>query len=153
MPGGALFTRSGSIAREIDRCIGQASVSVDAALYRINHPALAQALADAMKRGVRVRIVLDRGKFLENRMARELLLETALPYRLSCGRGRRESKMHHKFALVDHRILLTGSYNWTLESEKENYENLVILSDPALVEAYTQEFETLWSESSLADPI
>lgn len=153
MPGRAFFTRSASIASEIERCLRGATVSVDAALYRMNHPALAKALAGAMKRGVHVRIVLDRGKFQESDATRKLLLETGLPYRLSCGRKKRESKMHHKFAIVDHGILLTGSYNWTLESEEGNYENLVVLSEPALVEAYAREFETLWNESSRADSI
>ena len=53
--------------------------------------------------------------------------------------------MHHKFVILDQRTVLTGSYNWTFESEDENQENLVILADPYSVEAYTHEFEALWA--------
>jgi len=50
--------------------------------------------------------------------------------------------MHHKFAIIDHRLLLTGSYNWTYNS---NAENLLVLHDPALVQAFHDEFLRLKS--------
>jgi phosphatidylserine/phosphatidylglycerophosphate/cardiolipin synthase-like enzyme len=53
--------------------------------------------------------------------------------------------MHHKFAILDQQSVLTGSYNWTLESENENHENLVILEEAPLVAAYAKEFEALWT--------
>ena len=37
--------------------------------------------------------------------------------------------MHHKFAILDGQTAITGSYNWTVESDEENFENLVILHD------------------------
>ena len=56
--------------------------------------------------------------------------------------------MHHKFAIVDSQWLLTGSYNWTLESEEQNFENLILLRDRESIELYAQEFETLWAEAT-----
>jgi phosphatidylserine/phosphatidylglycerophosphate/cardiolipin synthase-like enzyme len=41
---------------------------------------------------------------------------------------------------------LTGSYNWTLESEDGNFENLVVLTEPAAVAVYQSEFEALWRD-------
>lgn len=55
--------------------------------------------------------------------------------------ARREAGlMHHKFALIDERLLLTGSFNWTYNS---NAENLVVSDDPALITAFREEFERL----------
>ena len=56
--------------------------------------------------------------------------------------------MHHKFALLDGRTALAGSYNWTVESEEQNYEALLILREPKLLEVLRQEFETLWAEAA-----
>jgi phosphatidylserine/phosphatidylglycerophosphate/cardiolipin synthase-like enzyme len=67
-----------------------------------------------------------------------------VPFRLSRGRGERAGKMHHKFVIFDGRAVTTGSYNWTLESEEENYENLLVLDDPRQVESFRREFEALW---------
>jgi cardiolipin hydrolase len=140
-----MLTRGRSVAEEIGWLIAAAQVSVDAALYRLNNPFLARVLAEAAERGLRLRLVLDRGKYEETTATREILTEAHLAYRLSYGRLGRGSKMHHKFAILDDATVLTGSYNWTIESEKENFDNLVILRDAAQVELYHSEFETLWN--------
>lgn len=139
------FTRSESVADVIMRLLHGASSFIDGALYRFNHPGLAQALEEAVHRGVHVRLLVDGNKYKESRTTQELLSGGIIPFRLAFGRQGRGSKMHHKFVILDQQTLLTGSYNWTLESEDENHENLIILRDPRPVEAYTQEFEALWS--------
>ncbi|MGH9447550.1 MAG: phospholipase D-like domain-containing protein [Terriglobia bacterium] len=142
-----LFTRSGSIARRIEGLIRQATASIDCALYRLEHPALANALDEAAARGVAVRLVLDRGKLREGHSAIRLEEPGRAAVRISSGPYGGKSKMHHKFAVVDGKIALSGSYNWTVESESGNFENLVILRAPAVVSAYCQEFESLWAQS------
>jgi phosphatidylserine/phosphatidylglycerophosphate/cardiolipin synthase-like enzyme len=139
-----LLTSLTSVAEAIQRLVRQTSTSLDAALYRFNSPRLARALEDALQRGVRLRLVLDRGKYAEAPSMREVLENHHLPFRLSAGRQGPGSKMHHKFAILDGQIVLTGSYNWTLESEEANFENLVVLRQPPAAEDYTREFERLW---------
>ena len=53
--------------------------------------------------------------------------------------------MHHKFAIIDNRLLLTGSYNWTFSANNRNDENLLIIDDPELIEVFENQFENLWS--------
>lgn len=55
--------------------------------------------------------------------------------------------MHHKFAVFDGRLVATGSYNWTNAAENMNYENVILLADPDVVERYAQEFRRLWREA------
>lgn len=143
------FTRAGSVAALIERLLSSASRSVDAALYRLNHPGLARALEGAVARGVQVRVVLDRGKYEETRTTRKLLSTGVISFRLLSGRGGAGTKMHHKFAILDSSVVLTGSYNWTLESEEENFDSLLILHEPEVVTAYQQEFSALWSAAQV----
>lgn len=145
------FARSESVADVIMNVLHGASSSIDAALYRFNHPGLAQALEEVAQRGVRVRLLVDGNKYKESRITQELLAGAIIPFRLGFGRQGRGSKMHHKFVILDEETVLTGSYNWTHESEEENHENLLILRDPQPVEAYTQEFEALWSGADRDD--
>ena len=49
--------------------------------------------------------------------------------------GEREKRMHHKFCVVDHRILATGSFNWTGAASSRNCENILVSSEPKLVSA------------------
>lgn len=46
--------------------------------------------------------------------------------------------MHHKFALIDERLLLSGSFNWTYNS---NAENLLVLDDTTILQDFLEEFE------------
>jgi phosphatidylserine/phosphatidylglycerophosphate/cardiolipin synthase-like enzyme len=143
-----ILTRGSSVAEAIERLIGQATTSVDAALYRFNNPRLKRALGDAIRRGVRVRLVLDRNKYEESRTTQELFAGRRIPLRLLYGRQGPGTKMHHKFAILDGRKVLSGSYNWTLESEEQNYEGLLALCEPEQVNIFQREFEALWAEAS-----
>jgi phosphatidylserine/phosphatidylglycerophosphate/cardiolipin synthase-like enzyme len=139
------FSRSASVAEVVLRLLRATSRSIDAALYRLNNPALEAALEEAVKRGVQVRLLVDGNKYKESRETQELLAAGIVPFRLGYGREGRGSKMHDKFVILDQRSVLTGSYNWTLESENENQENLVIIEEVQPVEAYAKEFEALWT--------
>jgi phosphatidylserine/phosphatidylglycerophosphate/cardiolipin synthase-like enzyme len=54
--------------------------------------------------------------------------------------------MHHKFAIIDNRLLLTGSYNWTFAANNKNEENLMVIDDPEIIIRYQNQFEKLWFE-------
>ena len=53
--------------------------------------------------------------------------------------------MHHKFAIIDNRILLTGSYNWTFSANHRNDENLMVIDDPEIIEIFQNQFVNLWT--------
>jgi mitochondrial cardiolipin hydrolase len=140
----ALFSRTESIAAAIERLVMSTTASIDVALYRLTSERLACALEDASRSGVRLRLILDRSRYESSLTSKQLLARFSFPFRVACGRSRTASKMHHKFALLDDSVVLTGSYNWTLASEERNHENLLILREPKLVDTYRQEFEALW---------
>ena len=50
--------------------------------------------------------------------------------------------LHHKFVIIDDKLLITGSYNWTRFSGK-NYENMVVISDENVIEQFCEEFDEL----------
>ena len=51
--------------------------------------------------------------------------------------------MHHKFCVIDNKIAITGSYNWTYYAETRNVENIVITDNPEIVDLYLTEFKRL----------
>ena len=54
--------------------------------------------------------------------------------------------MHNKYVIIDKRILITGSFNWTAQAVSRNNENVVVLEDEELCLRYTADFERLWKE-------
>ncbi|MEM1518588.1 MAG: phospholipase D-like domain-containing protein, partial [Nitrososphaerota archaeon] len=55
--------------------------------------------------------------------------------------------MHHKFAVIDDEVVITGSYNWSAAAEDKNDENLVVLRDEEVAQLYRKEFERVWKEA------
>jgi cardiolipin hydrolase len=56
--------------------------------------------------------------------------------------------MHHKFAVIDNCILVSGSCNWTTQALTGNWENIMVTSVPNLVMPFSQHFSQLWKEFS-----
>jgi phosphatidylserine/phosphatidylglycerophosphate/cardiolipin synthase-like enzyme len=56
--------------------------------------------------------------------------------------------MHHKVIVIDERIVITGSYNFTSRAERTNDENLLIIDDPTLAAAYLAEFERVFEQAN-----
>lgn len=143
-----LFTSQVPVAGVIEQLLEEARATVDAVMYRITNPRLAWALGQAQRRGLSVRLMVDRNKYDETAVTRKLLTENRVPFQAIYGREGKGSKLHHKFVILDRHIVLTGSYNWTSESEEQNYDHMVVLRDPRLVLAYQREFDRLWPSES-----
>jgi phosphatidylserine/phosphatidylglycerophosphate/cardiolipin synthase-like enzyme len=52
--------------------------------------------------------------------------------------------MHHKFAVLDNSVVITGSFNWTTQAVKFNQENIVFYENRELAAKYTEEYNKLW---------
>lgn len=55
--------------------------------------------------------------------------------------------MHHKFCIIDKKICIVGSFNWTKNANIYNFEDLAIICDEALANDYISQFNTIWSLS------
>lgn len=147
----ACFSPQGKCSTHILREIDTAKKELLVAVYAFTNDELASALVQAKKRGVAVQVVVDRefdranenskGKFLE---AQKIPLR-----RVSGAKSKNQEKdaglMHQKFAVIDRRIVFTGSYNWTRSADNLNDENLLLFRDAGqLAEEYRNAFFRLW---------
>lgn len=55
------------------------------------------------------------------------------------------AKLHHKVGIIDKKIVVLGSYNWTLSANVKNDENALVISNPEIAELFTDTFEELWN--------
>ncbi|MBA7578608.1 Cardiolipin synthase [subsurface metagenome] len=126
--------------RIIIKNIDQAQASINIAMYIFTDREIALPLVKARERGVKVRLYLDQDqvdyKFSQSRF----LVQKGTKTRISSN----NYIMHHKFAIIDNRILLTGSYNWTFSANNRNDENLMVIDDPGVIARYQNQFEKLW---------
>jgi phosphatidylserine/phosphatidylglycerophosphate/cardiolipin synthase-like enzyme len=151
----ACFSPKGKCSAHIRREIDLAKQELLVAVYAFTHDDLAQALVQAKKRGVSVQVVIDREFDAGNERSKGKFFEAQkVPLRrLSGQRPPSQDKdggsMHQKFAVIDRRVVLTGSYNWTHSADSVNDENLLLFRDAGpLAEEYRKAFVQLWERKS-----
>jgi phosphatidylserine/phosphatidylglycerophosphate/cardiolipin synthase-like enzyme len=149
----ACFSPRGKCSTHVAREIGQARTEIMAALYAFTSEDLAWALINAKQRGVTVQVVLDAEFDAANANSKGVLLERqGIAVRRVSGANtghpeRGAGLMHQKFAVIDRKIVLTGSYNWTVSADKFNDENLLIFRNAVpLAEDFRKEFLRLWEK-------
>jgi len=146
----ACFSPYGKCAGHIVREIAGAEKEILVAVYAFTNEEIAWALVKAGQRGVKVQVVVDQEFDAGSEASKKTFLEEKrIPIRRVAGldRGKGPGSMHQKFAVIDRKIVLTGSYNWTVAAENSNDENLLLFRDAGpLAEEYRKEFFRLWDK-------
>ena len=146
------FTPSYKALDAIVDLIDISTKSVDVAMYDFTSRPLSHALVVAVKRGVKVRVVLDKSSNdpSQNQYTKYTYLKNngvnvrfAKPHR----HWDRNGIMHNKFAVIDNKIVETGSANWTASAFAMNDENVLIISRPDIANVYEKEFNILWKNA------
>ena len=135
------FSPNGGCQQAVISEIRKAAQTIDIAMYYLSSRGIAQALAQASQNNVRLRIVLDQSQEIESASKSGYLIKHGLEVRYQLGFG----LMHNKFAIIDGKSLIAGSFNWTLTAEEKNEENLLIISDQETIKKYEERFNYLWN--------
>ena len=56
---------------------------------------------------------------------------------------------HHKFAVIDNKTVITGSFNWSPSAAHINDETLLVIHSPQLAKHFTREMDRLWGSAEL----
>ncbi|HLO87660.1 MAG TPA: DUF655 domain-containing protein [Nostocaceae cyanobacterium] len=54
--------------------------------------------------------------------------------------------LHHKFATIDNKTVITGSHNWSEAANSGNDETLIIIENPTVAAHYEREFNRLYAK-------
>ncbi|NQT39451.1 MAG: hypothetical protein HQ581_18285 [Planctomycetes bacterium] len=141
-PPEALFGPGDACPQRIVHLLGRATRKIDICVFTITDDRIADAIAEAHRNDVAVRIISDNDKAEDRGSDIDRLRRRGIAVRVD----RSEYHMHHKFALFDDDTLLTGSYNWTRSAADRNAENFIVTHDRRLTRAFSQAFERLWDE-------
>ena len=61
----------------------------------------------------------------------------------------RADKLHHKFAVIDNKTVITGSFNWSPAAAHTNDETLLVIESAKLAAHFTREMDRLWRGAEL----
>jgi phosphatidylserine/phosphatidylglycerophosphate/cardiolipin synthase-like enzyme len=122
-----------AVIREIQRARREVLVQA----YSFTSKPIAEALIAAKSRGVTVEILLDRSNEQETYTELGHLIEKGLTPLIDHS----HAIAHNKIMLIDRKILITGSFNFTHQAEAENAENLLVIGGhPDLLASYHDSF-------------
>lgn len=136
----AYFSPGEHCTQQILGLLNRAGASADLCVFTITDDRISEAIRSAHRRGVALRLISDNDKALDLGSDIEQLRALGISVRLD----QTPDHMHHKFAVFDRALILTGSFNWTRSAADNNQENLVVSNDRRLVQAFVREFERLW---------
>ncbi|MBW4643082.1 MAG: DUF655 domain-containing protein [Goleter apudmare HA4340-LM2] len=60
--------------------------------------------------------------------------------------------LHHKFAVIDGKTVITGSHNWSEAANTGNDETVIIIKNPKVAAHYVREFARLYTTVQLGVP-
>ena len=100
--------------------------------YSFTSAAIAKALVDAHKRGVRVSVILDKSQRKEKYTEADFLLHAGVATFIDS----KHAIAHNKIMILDGQTVITGSFKFTKAAEESNAENLLVIPDSAIAAKY-----------------
>lgn len=125
--------------------INKAKKTLDLAIFSFTNDDLANAIIEAHKRGVAVRIITDDEAMKGKGADSQKCSDAGIPVRTD---SEERFHMHNKYMIVDSIFIVTGSFNWTFQAGKSNQENVVVVDGDYFIQKYNANFQELWAQFS-----
>lgn len=137
--------------------IAEAKTTLDIAIYDLTNSSIANAVVAAKNRGVAVRVYIEDNSLPSELNCIEILELGDIEIKRSnpeewVPRAKPEERvesflaiMHNKFIVIDQKVVITGSYNFTGNAEKNNRENVLVIPNTIIAEQYQEQFNYYWT--------
>ena len=135
--------KNNELKKALLQAIDGAKKTIRIAMYTFTEKELLEKVVDAKKRGVDVRVALDKGQSLGVCFkVFQRLLQEAVPVALSVGKP----LLHHKFIWIDQEKFFTGSFNWTKAALTQNEELLTLFEGGKKSDPFWKGLDITWKE-------
>jgi len=126
------FTPPRGCAELIVKTIEKARKNIFLQAYGFSHPEIAKALVEAKQRGVEVKVLLDRSNLSQNYSKMKDLQKAGIEVKIDKVPG----IAHNKVMILDEKIVITGSFNFTKNADNSNAENVLIVESKDIAQKY-----------------
>ena len=128
------FTPPSGCASVIASNISKARDSIYVQAYGFTSGEIAKALINAHKRGVEVKVLLDKSNIGAKHSKMRDLREVGIEVDIDAVSG----IAHNKIIIIDKQKVITGSFNFTTSADIRNTENVIIVSNSEIAKQYIQ---------------
>jgi phosphatidylserine/phosphatidylglycerophosphate/cardiolipin synthase-like enzyme len=131
------FSPRGGAQAAIIREIDGAKEWIRLQAYSYTSAPISEAVVRAIKRGVKVKAILDKSNVTAQYSGATFLANAGATVKIDS----KHAIAHSKIMIIDGKTVITGSFNFTKSAEENNAENLLVMKDcPELVNAYSANF-------------
>lgn len=130
---------------KIIKLIKNAEESVKMASFSFTHEQLADELLKADIKGLEVKVLIER----KQRNAQKSQYSRLKDFEIDIKVDGNKYNMHHKFIIIDNKIVITGSPNYSFSGFNRNDENMLIIYDERLALRFVREFDRLFEEGEI----
>jgi phosphatidylserine/phosphatidylglycerophosphate/cardiolipin synthase-like enzyme len=120
--------------RTVIQALNSAQHQILVQAFSFTSAPIATAIVNARKRGVEVRVILDKSNARRGYSGATFLEHAGVPVLIDA----QHAIAHNKVMIIDGQTVITGSFNFTRAAEQNNAENLVLIHNPAIAEQYIQ---------------
>lgn len=136
------FSPNGGIKDIVVRAINSSKKSVKLSIFSFYDTQIKDALSKARDRGVNIEIVVDRVQGSQSDVVKSLFNEG---FDLRWSGGYNGGVMHNKFGIFDDKLLISGSFNYSISAEKNNFENIFLSNKDSYLNAFIEEFSVIYN--------
>ena len=130
-----------TIIKQIIKEIQNAKSYIHVPAFIITHKSFTDALIDAHKRGIEVKIITDANSAKNKYSTHKLMRNSGISVKTENFAG----TMHMKNIIIDGETVITGSMNFTKSGEQYNDENTLIIKDNDIAQNYEDAFQKIWT--------
>lgn len=128
------FTPRGDCTDKIIDVIDNAKSAIFVQAYSFTSKPITRALAAAQKRGVQVKVIMDKSAYTQYQPTANYLARNNIPIWID----KKPNIAHNKVMVIDEARVITGSFNFTHAAQYNNAENVLIITDVGLAQKYWQ---------------
>lgn len=135
-----IITSGTDIKQRILTEINNANLSIYVAMAWFTDRDIANAIIEAKNRTSNIDIILSSN--VQNETVKLMFKEAGITVH-AFETGDSRGIMHHKFCLINNKISINGSYNYSYNASNNNVENIHVSDDPSIYSQLYSEFERL----------
>ena len=136
------FSPDDHVETALTQLLGSARSRIAFLAYSFTSDGLGSAVVQAEESGVNVSGVMDADQSASNQGTElESFRDAGIDVRLDGNPG----QMHEKVLIIDEKIVVLGSYNFSASAEESNDENVLVIHDAALARFCLDEFSRIYA--------
>jgi len=136
------FCPEDKCADKVKEELGKAKASISFMTFSFTHKEIANILLLKHQENLTLQGVMEARQVTKDSVFQQLEYQG-----IDVLKDKNKANMHHKVFIIDNKTVVTGSFNPTNGGDSRNDENLLIINDERIANAFVEEFGRVYGEA------